>query len=201
LDLANILINEIGSKFKNQKGSHVAIDVDYVLVMNFLENYEHPEISDGKKDNRMQHVVPYIKRKTEEEKELLKWDVIFIGNQKPVGIKSQIDWGIFKKFNLVTRTRREKDGHIDNGKYNLGSVSTSSDRRFLLENMGDPIVKPLLLIYRINKHSVPDKISATRKPLFKDIKEKVDVLAFSIVFPKTKNSKDKTSYIQQIIEN
>jgi hypothetical protein len=57
------------------------------------------------------------------------------------------------------------------------------------------------LIYRINKHSVPDKISETRKPLFKGLKDEVDVLAFSIVFPKTNNSKDKTGYIQQIIEN
>ena len=101
---------------------------------------------------------------------------------------------------MVTRTRREKDGHTDNGKYNLGSVSTSSDRRFLLKKKDEQIVKPLLLIYRINKYSEPATGSATRKALFKDLKEKVDVLAFSIVFPKTKNKSDVRNYIQQIIE-
>ena len=200
LKFAENLIKEIGNKFKHQKGSQVAVNVGNAAVINFLNNYEHP-IVDGKKDKRMEHLVPYITRRINDNKELMKWDVIFIGNQNPTGKESQIDWLDFKKFNLVTRTRREKVDHKDNGKYNLGSVSTSEDRRFLLNKVGDPIVKPLLLIYRINKHSIPGKTSQTRQPLFKDLKDKVDVLAFSIVFPKTKNLRDQRGYIQQLIEN
>jgi len=199
LKTGDILIKDIGNKFKAQKGSHVAINVPNSAVIKFLENYEHPIISDGKKDKRMEHLVPYINRKVK-EKELINWDIIFVGNQKPSDKNSQINWGKFKNFNMVSRSRREKDGHKDNGKYNLGSVSTDSDRRFLLKKKDDQIIKPLLLIYRINKDSEAAKGSSTRKALFKGLKEKVDVLAFSIVFPKTKNQSDVRNYIQQIIE-
>jgi hypothetical protein len=200
LEIAGTLIQEIGSNFKKEKGSHIATDVKSATVINFLENYNHPLVN-GKIDKRMVHLVPYIKRKISDDKELLKWDVVFIGNQKPVGKKSEIDWLVFKKFNLVSRTRREKEGHSDNGNYNLGSVSTSGDRRLLLKKPTDPIVKPLLLVYRINKNSAPDKLSQSRQPLFKNINDKVDVLAFSVIFPKTNNSKDRIGYIQQVIEN
>jgi hypothetical protein len=199
LKVADILIKEIGNKFKAQKGSQVALGVNNAVVISFLEAYQHPIIADGKPDKRMEHIVPYIKKKIK-EKELINWDIVFVGNQKPAGKNSQIDWGKFKKFNMVTRSRREKDRHGDNGNYNLGSVSTSSDRRFLLKKKDEQIVKPLLLIYRINKDSEAAKGSMTRKSLFKGLKEKVDVLAFSIVFPKTKNKSDVRNYIQQIIE-
>ena len=168
-------------------------------MIDFLEKYEHPVFPDGKMDPRMQFIVPYIKRRNI-EKELLSWDIAFVGNIKPIGKNSQIDWLNFKKFNMVSRTRREKSGHIENGKYNLGSVSTSSDRRMMLKKEDDILIKPLLLIYRINKNSEPEKKSTTRKALFENLKDKVDVLAFSIVFPKTKNTVDKRNYIQQIIE-
>lgn len=199
LKAADALINSIGGNFKKVKGSHIAIDVSSNDILKFLDEYKHPEVN-GKIDKRMVNLVPYIIRKISEDKELLNWDVAFIGNQKPVGIDSEINWAVFKKFNLVSRTRREKKGQIDNGNYNLGSVSTSEDRRILMKSASEPIKKPLLLVYRINKNSVPDKPSISRQPLFKDLKDKVDVLAFSIIFPKTKNSSDRIGYIQQIIE-
>ena len=92
------------------------------------------------------------------------------------------------------------NGSVNNGNYNLGSVSTNADRKMLQNNKTEKITKPLILIYRINKDSEPSTPSNTRKALFEGINDPVDVLAFSIVFPATNNKNDRRNYIQQIIE-
>jgi hypothetical protein len=200
LTVAENLIKNIPSKFKAFKGSYVAHDISSNLITQFLRDYQHPiKIGQTKPDIRMTELLTYINKKNT-EKELEKWDIIIVGNQNPIGRNSQINWLNFNNFNMVTRTRREKNGSVNNGNYNLGSVSTNADRTMLQKNKTEKITTPKILIYRINKDSEPLTPSNTRKALFEGINYPVDVLAFSIVFPATNNKNDRRNYIQQIIE-
>jgi hypothetical protein len=196
LNAAGRMIRNIDAGFKKEKGSYIATDADYRPVLGFLGEYFHPE--PGIRKTVMNEMLEYIEGRIEEG-ELKKWNVAIIGNANgdPSDGNYLSSWEGLQDIYLVQRNRLRKYSMEEN-EFNIGAVSTQADRRIDKRDEAETD-NPLLLIYRIWKGSTPHRNLSTREALFAGFSEdkKSDVLAFSIIFPRTYNEKMQNSFIQQ----
>lgn len=164
---------------KKEYPTLLAHDVPAKLVTKFLEKFKPSRSESGSyidydKTNLIDHL---------QKEEYKTWNVALIS-----GSGSLIDFKSGNKISAVNRARLKTAP--DNGSYNIKALAGSSDRKIDLpinaKNEYEYRTIPLLLLYVIDKNSVPrDDDSTTREPLYLGLHKSIhkNPSAFTVIFP------------------
>jgi len=177
-DLIN-KFQEFDERGKKDYPSLLARNVSSDLVNDFLKRFMPAKSKSGKyidydKENLLAHL---------DNEDYPSWNVALIsGRDRPIHFEKKVT------IRAVNRARMKNEP--DNGSYNIKSLAGSSDRKIDLhstaKNEYDGREKPLLLLFVVDKNSVPRQSeSTTREPLYEGLHESIhrNPPAFTVVFP------------------
>lgn len=187
-----------GAEIVSEDSRTVLMDVPSPLIISFIERYTfHPQ-----SEMNAELLVGYIKRQIEHAG-LVRWNIAVMSRKGATGVPT-IDLGFPVKVPLITRSKLRRSSDHDTA--NIGTLMSKPDRICDLVAPGESKVytdlemldmrtkdgRGLLLIYPIDKTSVPRKSADNRMAL--DAVDNLIGVAFS--FPKAIEGSESKNWLQ-----
>lgn len=197
LQLTSKFLNGLNKPIVNQSRL-VWNDVNLVDVQQYLENYN--VIEDNAKLRAIPEMLKWLKKNSDN---IDSWNIVLAGKIDEKNLDPQLSDGFLNDYNTVKVTRSKKKEFVNDKYINIGVLRSPSDliadidensledkdkitaknskvsKINMIRNKYGVGKKPLLIIYRVDKNSKPNKNNKHRQ----DLNAPCDLIGWSILIP------------------